>query len=116
MKNSYGKRKQECKYILAWHDYMHVFIQDENGKSLTFKNQFEYRASEHNQVFFLCPFSRIAVTDEQFEREKNYCAAISIAKSLLAKGLISERDYRKIDTIYIKKYRPILGGLKAKSP
>ncbi|MDD4510662.1 MAG: hypothetical protein PHY23_07160 [Oscillospiraceae bacterium] len=56
------------------------------------------------------------MTDEQFEREKNYCAAISIAKSLLAKGLISERNYRKIDTIYIKKYRPVLGGLKAGNP
>ncbi|MGI6121373.1 MAG: SHOCT domain-containing protein [Saccharofermentanales bacterium] len=56
------------------------------------------------------------MTKEQFEREKNYRAALSIAKAMLSQGLISAREYGKIDTILIKKYRPPLGGLRAKLP
>jgi uncharacterized membrane protein len=59
---------------------------------------------------------RRAVNNEQFDREKNYGAAISIAKALLSKGLITEKEYAKIDTIFIRKYRPIIGGLRAKLP
>jgi hypothetical protein len=58
----------------------------------------------------------ITMTAEQFNREKSYCAAISIAKALLSKGLITEKEYGKIDTILIGKYRPIIGGLRAKLP
>ena len=57
-----------------------------------------------------------AVNKEQFDREKDYHAAISIAKALLSKGLVTEREYDKIDTILIGKYRPIIGGLRAKLP
>jgi hypothetical protein len=42
------------------------------------------------------------MTKEQFEREKNYRAALSIAKAMLSQGLISAREYGKIDTILIK--------------
>ena len=52
------------------------------------------------------------MTKEQFERECDYGAAMSIAKSLLRARLITEREYRKIDTIYRRKYRPIIGGLR----
>lgn len=53
---------------------------------------------------------------EQFDREKSYGAAFSLAKTLLSKGLITEKEYAKIDTILIRKYRPIIGALQAKSP
>lgn len=53
---------------------------------------------------------------EQFEREKNYGASMAVARTMLSKGLISERDYRKIDTIFRKKYRPIIGALQGKKP
>ena len=56
------------------------------------------------------------MTKEQFDREKNYGAAMAVARSMLSKGLISEKDYRKIDTIYSRKYRPIIGALPAKTP
>lgn len=56
------------------------------------------------------------MTEEQFEREKNYQAAISIARILTSLRLISEREYGKIDTILIGKYRPIIGGLRVKLP
>lgn len=51
------------------------------------------------------------MTKEQFDREKNYRVSISIIKSLLNKGMISEKDYRKIDTKLAQKYRPVFGSL-----
>lgn len=56
------------------------------------------------------------MTKEQFEREKNYRAARSIAKAMLSRGLISTKEYVKIDAILIAKYSPVLGGLRAKLP
>lgn len=51
------------------------------------------------------------MTHEQFDREKRYWVALSIAKSMLRKGVIDEDDYKDIDTRLIKKYHPILEGL-----
>lgn len=51
------------------------------------------------------------MTYEQFEREKNYRVSLAIAKTMLAKGIINEQDYEKIDTILLDKYRPLLGCL-----
>ena len=56
------------------------------------------------------------MTKDQLERETNYGAAMAIARSMLTKGLITEKDFRKIDTMFRKKYRPIIGGLQAKIP
>ena len=56
------------------------------------------------------------MTVEQFDREKNYGASVLVARMMLSKGLINERDYRKIDTIMRRKYRPIIGSLRAKIP
>lgn len=56
------------------------------------------------------------MTKEQFEREKNYSAAMAVARAMLSKGLISEKDYRRIDTIYKAKYRPVIGALPAEIP
>ena len=55
------------------------------------------------------------MTKEQFEREKNYGAGVAIARSMFSKGLITEKDYRKIDTIFRKKYRPLIGALFTKN-
>lgn len=51
------------------------------------------------------------MTQEQFEREKAYGVTLSIARSMLKSGLINEREYKKIDTMMLNKYRPILGSL-----
>lgn len=56
------------------------------------------------------------MTAEQFDREKSYGASLSLAKTLLSEGLITEKEYAKIDTILKGKYRPIIGGLRAKLP
>lgn len=51
------------------------------------------------------------VTKEHFEREKNYRTSQAIVKSMLNQGLITDREYKKIDTILKHKYRPVFGGL-----
>jgi hypothetical protein len=56
------------------------------------------------------------MTREQFEREKNYLGAVSIAKALLSRRLITAKEYGKIDTMLINKYRPLLGGLRTEKP
>ena len=40
------------------------------------------------------------------QKEVNYCASIFIAKSLLQQGLITEREYAKINAGFIKSHRP----------
>ncbi len=51
------------------------------------------------------------MTQEQFEREKSYRAAILIAKSMLKNGLITEPEFQKIDRIMLEKYCPVQGCL-----
>ena len=53
------------------------------------------------------------MTREQFEREKNYGALMAVARAMLSKGLINDKEYCKIDTIFRQKYRPIIGTLQA---
>lgn len=52
------------------------------------------------------------MTNEQFEREKNYQASISIVKSMFKQEIISKEDFRKIDTVLLQKYSPTLSGFK----
>jgi len=56
------------------------------------------------------------MTATQFEREKNYGAVMAVARAMLAKGLIADKDYRKIDTIFKAKHRPIIGALPVEIP
>jgi hypothetical protein len=51
------------------------------------------------------------MTHEQFKREKNYRVSLAIAKSMLSKSIISESEFKRIDTMLISKYRPVFGGL-----
>lgn len=43
---------------------------------------------------------------EIFEKELDYFAAISIAKALLKAELISEKEYNKINSAFVKEYNP----------
>ena len=56
------------------------------------------------------------VSKEQFRAERLYLMSLSIAKSMLQKGVISEKEFAEIDTILLKKYRPTLGTLLAGKP
>ena len=51
------------------------------------------------------------MTKEQLDREKNYRVSLTVAKNLLNKGIITEKDYRKIDTMLVQKHRPIFGNI-----
>ena len=59
----------------------------------------------------------VMVMDEkQFRAEKMYRISLSVAKSMLEKGIISKEEYSEIDTILLEKYRPTLGILLAGKP
>ena len=52
------------------------------------------------------------MSDEQFRNEKMYHATMNIAKTLLGQGVMTAEEYGQIDTIFRKKYRPILVSLR----
>ncbi|MCI9560415.1 SHOCT domain-containing protein [Candidatus Ventrimonas sp. KK005] len=56
------------------------------------------------------------VSEEQFRAERLYLMSLSVAESMLQKGIISEDEYSEIDTILLEKYRPTLGTLLAGKP
>ena len=53
----------------------------------------------------------LLMTNEQFERERRYRVAISVAAGMLKQGLISEDEYGIINETMIEKYKPLFGGL-----
>ena len=56
------------------------------------------------------------VSKEEFRAERLYLMSISVAKSMLKKGVISEEEFMQIDTILLEKYRPTLGTLLSGKP
>ena len=48
---------------------------------------------------------------KEFEAEKRYHGCLSLARTLRAKGLLTEEEYEQIDTILLEKYRPTLSTL-----
>lgn len=44
------------------------------------------------------------MTEELFERVSMYKATMSLAKSMLRQGLLSEDEYAEIDRIFAEKY------------
>ncbi len=55
------------------------------------------------------------MSEEQFQNEKLYQATMGIARNMLKNGVISEEEYRQIDTIFLEKYRPVFGTLFSES-
>ncbi|HUM61703.1 MAG TPA: hypothetical protein PLA31_09745 [Clostridia bacterium] len=51
------------------------------------------------------------MTPEQMRDDMRYHATLSVAKAMLEKGLITEKEYAEIDTRLLEKYRPYLGSL-----
>lgn len=58
----------------------------------------------------------IVMDEKQFRAEKMYRISLSVARSMLEKGIISKEEYSEIDTILLEKYRPVLGTLLAGKP
>lgn len=51
------------------------------------------------------------MTEQEFKNEKLYMTTMAMVKKMLSEGLITDQEYREIDTIFIKKYRPFFGTL-----
>ena len=51
------------------------------------------------------------MTQEQMRDDMRYQAALSVAKTMLENGLITEEEYAEIDAKLPQKYRPYLGSL-----
>lgn len=47
----------------------------------------------------------------EFNSEMNYQITMSYVRQLRKNGTVTEDEYREIDTIMLKKYRPVLGTL-----
>lgn len=56
------------------------------------------------------------MTEKQFQAEKLYYISISIAKSMLKKGIIDRDVYTILDTKLLEKYRPISSILLSGKP
>ena len=52
----------------------------------------------------------------EFYNELHYQIAIQAAQTLLKNGSVSEDEYRQIDTILLRKYKPILSTLLSGNP
>lgn len=52
-----------------------------------------------------------AMSEQEFDREKRYQAAMQIADALLKRGSVSEEEYHQIKTKLLEKYRPTLSTL-----
>lgn len=51
------------------------------------------------------------MTKEQFHNEKMYQASMALARQILRQGLITEDEYREVEAIFLKKYKPVLGEI-----
>lgn len=51
------------------------------------------------------------MSEAEFHAEKMYLLCLETAKAMLKKGVISEEEFTKIDTMLLEKYRPYLGIL-----
>ena len=45
---------------------------------------------------------------ERFERDKRYLTAIAVARGMLRRGLIDERDYSALETRFAAHFLPLI--------
>ena len=51
------------------------------------------------------------MSKEEFRNEKMYQTTMHLARKMLEEGIVSEEEYRRIDTIFLDKYKPVFGTL-----
>lgn len=56
------------------------------------------------------------MNEAEFHAEKMYLLCLGTAKAMLKKGVISEEEFTKIDTMLLKKYKPTLSTLLSGKP
>ena len=54
--------------------------------------------------------------NKDWNNEFQYQLTMSLVRQLKAGGTISDNEYKQIDTIMLRKYRPILGTLLSGKP
>ena len=62
------------------------------------------------------PTASILTKEQQFERELNYRAALSIAKQMREDGLVTPKEFVQIDRFLRRKFSPVWGGLYQNNP
>ena len=58
----------------------------------------------------------IAMNKQQFQRELDYGAAVSIATSMLRRRLITPNEFRRLKAVLIKKHCPVISSLQENAP
>lgn len=53
----------------------------------------------------------MAMSKEEFRNEKLYQTTMHLVRKMVGEGIISEEEYRQIDTIFLEKYKPVFGTL-----
>ena len=56
------------------------------------------------------------MSEAEFHAEKMYLLCLGTAKAMLKKGVISEEEFTKIDTMLLEKYKPTLSTLLSGKP
>ncbi len=67
-------------------------------------------------VMWLIGSEVMNVRESTFTTEMQYLTALSIAKNLLKKGLLTPEEYAEIDTILTERFKPSLGKLLSENP
>ena len=49
--------------------------------------------------------------DDEFFREMNYQIIMYYARRLVSGGIITEDEYRGLNTDFLRKYKPVIGSL-----
>lgn len=62
-------------------------------------------------VTWLIVLEVVEMSEDQFRNEKLYQTTMSLVRSMLEKGMISEEEYLEFDTMMQEKYQPIFGTL-----
>ena len=52
-----------------------------------------------------------AVSKEDMRNEKLYQTTMHLARKMLDEGIITEEEYRRVDKIFLEKYKPVFGTL-----
>ena len=53
------------------------------------------------------------MSSEQFDREASYRGALTIVKDWLKQGVITDKEYVKLDTILARRFSPVWGAIAA---
>lgn len=62
-------------------------------------------------VMLLTDLGVAMISEEQLQNEMLYQTTMSLVRTMIKEGMISEEDYHEFDTIMLEKYHPVFGTL-----